>query len=326
MINMNYEKLAQLANVSIGTVSKAFSGSKEISEKTRNKIFALAKKHDCFEKYYKAKREKKVVAVICPELKSSYYTDIVSRIEKKLTERSVIMSIFLSNFEAKKESEIISYLLSSKTVDGIMIIASSTLVKFNKDVAIVAINTSRKNSQVDCVNVAFKDTLIETVKYLKDCGHTNIAFIGESLTKSRLNLFNIAMNENALIVNPNWIFIEKTRFEQAGKCAIDKIMQLTDKPTAIICAYDNIALGAIDAIKKHGKSVPEDFSIIGIDDIPISSHSNVSLTSIKSNNAVLCDIAVDLVLKKIESKFFSLREKINLKTELVIRNSVKKIK
>ncbi|MBE5734334.1 MAG: LacI family transcriptional regulator [Clostridiales bacterium] len=325
MSNINIEKLAQLANVSIGTVSKAFSGSKEISEKTRNKIFALAKKHDCFEKYYKAKREKKVVAVICPELKSPYYVDIVSRIEKLLNDKKVIMALYISNFEAKKETEIISYLLSSKTVDGIMIIASSTLVKFNKDVAIVAINTSRKNSQVDCVNVAFKDTLIETVKYLKDCGHTNIAFIGESLTKSRLNLFNIAMNENALIVNPNWIFIEKTRFEQAGKCAIDKIMQLTDKPTAIICAYDNIALGAIDAIKKHGKSVPEDFSIIGIDDIPISSHSNVSLTSIKSNNAVLCDIAVDLVLKKIESKFFSLREKINLKTELVIRDTVKKI-
>jgi hypothetical protein len=52
MSNINLEKLAQLANVSIGTVSKAFSGSKEISEKTKNRIFTLAKKHDCFEKYY----------------------------------------------------------------------------------------------------------------------------------------------------------------------------------------------------------------------------------------------------------------------------------
>ena len=325
MTNVNYEKLASLANVSIGTVSKAFSGSKEISEKTKNKIFELAKKHDCFEKYYKAKRDKKVVALICPELISPYYAEIVSRIEKNLSAKGVIMALYVSNFDPKKESEIISYLLSSKTVDGIMIIASSTLVKFNKDVAIVAINTNRKNSQVDCVNVAFKDTMVETVKYLKDYGHTKIAFIGETLTKSRLNLFNNAMAENSLIINPTWIFMEKARFEQAGKCAINKIMQLIDKPTAIICAYDNIALGAIDAIKKHGKSVPEDFSIIGIDDIPIASHTSVNLTTIKSNNTTICDIAVDLILKKIESKFFSLREKISLKTELVIRNSVKKI-
>ena len=325
MSNINIEKLAQLANVSIGTVSKAFSGSKEISEKTRNKIFALAKKHDCFEKYYKAKREKKVVAVICPELKSPYYVDIVSRIEKLLNDKKVIMALYISNFEAKKETEIISYLLSSKTVDGIIIIASNTLVKFNKDVAIVAVNTKRENSQVDCVNVAFKDTFIQTIKYLKDCGHKKIAFIGEGLTKSRLTFFDNAMKENGLMVNPNWIFIEKERFEQAGISAIEKIFALSNKPTAILCAYDNIALGAMQAIKQHGKSVPDDFSIVGVDDIPVSSHVNVGLTTIKSNNATICEIAVDLVLKKIESKFFSLREKISLKTELVIRDTVKKI-
>ena len=54
---MTLMKLAQLAGVSVGTVSKAFSDSKEVGEATRSRIFALAKEHGCFEKYYKSQRK-----------------------------------------------------------------------------------------------------------------------------------------------------------------------------------------------------------------------------------------------------------------------------
>ncbi len=322
---MNIEKLAQLAGVSMGTVSKAFSGSHEIGEQTRNKIFDLAKEHNCFEKYYKAKREKKVIAVICPELESSYYCSIVSRIESELNRQGAMMFLALSGFNAKKEAEIVSYLISSKSADGILIVAATSRVRFNKDVPIVAVNTKRDLSEVDCINVAFKDTIIEAIKYLKDCGHKKIAYIGEMHTKAKLNMFVNAMQCNDLDVNPKWLFTEKARFEEAGTAATEKILAMDNQPTAIFCAYDNVALGAIEAIKKHGKSVPDDFSIIGIDDIPIASHVNVSLTTIKSNNHTICDMAVELLLKKLESKFFSLRQKISLRTELVKRSSVKKI-
>ena len=186
---MNLEKLAQLAGVSLGTVSKAFSGSHEIGEQTRNRIFELAKEHNCFEKYYKAKREKKVIAVICPELESSYYCSIVSRIESELNRQGAMMFLALSGFNAKKEAEIVSYLISSKSADGILIVAASSRVRFNKDVPIVAVNTKRDLSEVDCINVAFKDTIIEAIKYLKDCGHKKIAYIGEMHTKAKLNMF-----------------------------------------------------------------------------------------------------------------------------------------
>ena len=322
---MNLEKLAQLAGVSLGTVSKAFSGSHEIGEQTRNRIFDLAKEHNCFEKYYKSKREKKVIAVICPELESSYYCSIVSRIESELNRQGAMMFLALSGFNAKKEAEIVSYLISSKSADGILIVAATSRVRFNKDVPIVAVNTKRDLSEVDCINVAYKDTIIEAIKYLKDCGHKKIAYIGEMHTKAKLNMFVNAMQCNELDINPNWLFTEKVRFEEAGKSATQKILAMEDQPTALFCAYDNVALGAIEAIKKHGKSVPDDFSVIGINDIPIASHVNVSLTTIKSHNNTVCDMAVELILKKIESKFFSLHQKISLRTELVKRNSVKKI-
>ena len=322
---MTLEKLAQNAKVSLGTVSKAFSGSHEVSEKTRQRIFEIAKQEGCFEKYYKQKREKTFIAVICPELESSYYCSIVSRLESQLTKNGAIMLLGLSTFSPKKEAEIINYLISSKSVDGILVVAAHGKISYNNDVPIVAINTRRYLSEVDCLNVAFKETIVDAIKYFKDCGHSDIAFIGETLTKSKLNFFINAMQVNGLTVNQDWIFTEKERFENAGKSATEKLLNLEKQPTAIFCAYDNIALGVIDTLKKHGKSVPDDYSIIGIDDIPVASHSNVSLTTIKSNNDTICDMAVELLLKKLKSRFFSLHQKISLRTKLVIRNSVKNI-
>ena len=60
---MNYKQIAEMCNCTVGTVSKAFSGKNDVSEEKRKEIFELAKKHGCFEKYFKGKFEKKVFAI-----------------------------------------------------------------------------------------------------------------------------------------------------------------------------------------------------------------------------------------------------------------------
>ncbi len=325
VIKMTLEKIAELAEVSIGTVSKAFSGSKEISIKTKNKIYNIAKENNVFEKYYKIKREKKLIAVICPEIISEYYTEIVTLIEKELFKYGMIMTLSFSSFSSKKESELISYFISTKCVDGIIVVAAQSQIKFNSDMPIVAVNTRRNISEVDCINAAYKNTIIETIKYLKDLGHKNIAFVGETYTKRRQSFFNNALNVNGLRVNNDWIFTEKSRFQKAGIDAMEKILKLKEKPTAIFCAYDNIALGVIQTAHANGFRVPEDFSVVGVNDIPISSYYNVSLTTLKSNNDKICELAVDLMRKKLDNKFYSLRKLISLPSALIIRNTVQKI-
>ena len=323
---MNYEKLAQAANVSLSTVSKAFSGSREISEKTRQKIFDIAKEHGCFDKYYNYKSDKKVIAVICPEVESAYYCSMVARLDSELTKSGAIMTLAITNFSAKKENDILEYFTSSKMVDGIIVIASSSVIKSNSDIPIVAIHTKRNLSEVDCLNPAFADAFYDAINHFVENGHEKIAFFGESHTKSYQNLFIKTIQKFNLKVNPDWIFEEKERFESAGYSAMQKIYAMENKPTAIFCAYDNIALGAIQSIRTHGQSVPEHFSIIGVNDIPFASHYNISLTTIKANSTTLCDMAVDLIMKKLKNKFFTLRQRISLRSELVIRNSVRNIK
>lgn len=323
---MNLEKLANVAGVSLSTVSKAFSGSKEISDKTRDKIFELAKEYGCFDKYYNAKRTKKVISVICPEIESQYYGKMISNMEKEITKRGAIFTLSLSHFSPKKESELIAFHQETKDVDGIIIIAAQSKIKFSKDIPIVAVNTKRDNSEVDCINTAFAFSFSDTIDYLIQNGHEKIAFICDEKSKNRLSLFTSTMQKKGLNVRPEFLFCEKIRFEDAGYSAMEKIYALDDKPTVIFCSYDNIALGAIQNIRLHGNNVPEDFSVVGIDDIPIASHYNVSLTTIHTNLDSLSDMAVDLMFKKIDNKFYLLHQKISLRSELIVRNTVKNLK
>ena len=79
---MNLSMIANLAGVSVSTASKAFAGSREISEETRERIFQIARENGCFDKYIKNKYEKKVIAVIYPELRGGFYTDVLSILDE----------------------------------------------------------------------------------------------------------------------------------------------------------------------------------------------------------------------------------------------------
>ena len=84
---MTLQEIAALANTSVSTVSKAFSGGRDVGSETRERIFAIARKNGCFEKYYKGPREKKVIAVLCPETESENYGRLVGLFEQALSLR-----------------------------------------------------------------------------------------------------------------------------------------------------------------------------------------------------------------------------------------------
>ena len=105
---MNLKQFAQITGVSISTVSKIFSGSEEISEKTRKLVLDKAKELGIYDKYNKNKYSKKLIAVICPELESEYYTAILSIFNKALLEKDCTMSVSVTGFSISMENELIS--------------------------------------------------------------------------------------------------------------------------------------------------------------------------------------------------------------------------
>ena len=120
------------------------------------------------------------------------------------------------------------------------------------------------------------------------------------------------------------IFKSDYRFEKAGKDCIQQMLEKGTDCSAIICAYDNIAFGAMKELRKHGYRVPEDFSIIGIDNINISEYMDTSLSSIGVDPNEVCMIAWDLLSKKLKNQYFHSNQKIILRGNLILRESVAK--
>lgn len=321
---MNQKQFAQLMGVSVSTISKIFSGNTEISDKTRKLVLEKAKELGIFDKYNKNKYEKKLIVVICPELESTYYTTILSQFNKILSQNNCTMSVSTSNFSPSIENELISLYSSGNRADGIIIVDGLTKGRKNANIPIIYIN-SDENKYSDSISVDFYSGIYYAIKHLTKSGHTKIAFIGEPLTEDKHAFFVKAMNNCGAKIDESLIVVDEKRFEEAGFNAMKKLYEANNLPTAILCGYDNIAYGVINFMETHSLKIPEDISVIGIDDIKYSSVKKISLSSIKANYEYICEIAIELLIKKINNPHYKIIQTISVKSEFVNRESIKDI-
>ena len=315
---MNMKKLAELAKVSVSTVSKAFSYSDEISEEKREYIFDVAKKAGCYDKYCKAVFKKPVIAVICPEFESGYYSQQLFFFEREIQKQGGIMIVSSANFDKARQDELIEYFTQVLKADGVIVYHyKNTDTKYS-----VPIVTIGENENFDSVCLSSAQAMNEAVKSFAQNGRKEIAFIGECLTKSKREIFVDAMKNNGLNINDEYIFESEKRFQAAGYEAMNCLLERGNTPSAVVAAYDEIAIGAMKSIYEHGKRIPEDISIIGMDDIRTAPYLNVSLSSITSYNEDFCQIVTDILFENIKHGRQKPR-KINISSELIKRESAK---
>lgn len=318
---MNLNTLAKLAGVSVATVSKAFSGREEISAETRDRIFAIARAHGCFDKYNKNKFDKKVIAVICPELNSDYYNAYITLLNKEIERQGGLMTVSVTNFSVEKTQELFAYYSSYCKADGIIAVNPNGKLDNPLLTPAVAIGSSHDHENVDTIQIDLSVAIEDAVQYLKANGHTRIGFAGETLTVGKQNYFLSAMRHAGLPVRKEWVKISTERFEKAGIDAANGFLSEARLPTAILASYDNIAIGLIKELREHGIRVPEDISVIGMDDIAIAPFLETSLSSIRTHTAEACRIAVELIMKKLENQYYSIRQSITIASEFIPRDS-----
>jgi LacI family transcriptional regulator len=167
-------------------------------------------------------------------------------------------------------------------------------------------------------------------KYLIDLGHKRIACISgpSQLTPSaqRVEGYRQALKEAGLAENGSLQIAGDFRY-QGGEAAMAKILESDNKPTAVFACNDMMALGAMRAINNRGLKVPQDISLVGFDDIPISECVYPSITTIAQPIKPMADIVVDYLVERIGFKADRKRiatpafRKTILETQLIIRDS-----
>ena len=316
---MTLSKIAALAHVSVPTVSKAFSMSSEVNDKTREIIFDIAKKHGCFRKYYNAKYPKHVVAVICPEFKSRYYSKVLSLLQEKFFEFNCEVSAASTDFSKSTEEALFEYYSKYAPVDAIIVVDGIAELDSNIDIPVGAINSVKLKNTSITVKMQYDKVLYETLDYFIGKNVHSIGFIGEPKTTSKERLFKKVMTEKTGKCDEKYISTSAERFEKGGYEAMQKLIDSDSVPRAVICGYDQMAIGAIACLTENGFRVPEDVAVIGYNDIPEAQYLNPPLATMGLNVDKAIDILADAIIKGMGGE--PVKEIIEINASLNIRKS-----
>lgn len=323
--------IARECGVNTSTVSKALRGSTDINAETSAQIMCVANRLG-----YKIKSEKrgqfsKEIIIVCPEIFSAYYSVLTETLSKLLYGKGYMPHIAISHFDEKKELEILDYYLKKLPAAIICITESANAAEMlqhvsnKKGTAILLVTLNNIAKECDNICVDEEMCMDYAVQHLINLGHRKIGFIGESLTQDRMAMFQRFTKKHGIETPKEYIVSSEYRFSECGYTGMKQLLSIKERPTAVITAYDDIALGAMRMITESGYSVPDDFSIIGFDNAHYSSYLTKSLTTIDSKISDMCAIAVGILDKKIRDKGFSVIQNVTIKPDLLIRETTRAI-
>ncbi|EKQ57684.1 MULTISPECIES: LacI family DNA-binding transcriptional regulator [unclassified Clostridium] len=333
-------EIAKIAGVSPTTVSKVINNYPDVSDKTRAKIKKILEEENFLPnsqaQFLSTKRTWTLGIVYFEDLgvglNHPFFSGVIEAFKKQADKHGYSL-LFGSKNDRLKNDTFLEY-FKYRCVDGIAIICTDpndkeTLELIESDFPIVVIDMFSKNtSTVTSDNLEGCNLAI---KYLYDLGHRRIAHItGASQSDNwpshiRKEGYIKTMEKLKLKIKEGYI-ADGVNFDVSGGYkAMKDLLNLKDRPTAVFAACDKIAIGAINAVKDAGLTIPDDISIIGFDDIEISEYLTPRLTTIRQNCDEIGRTAVDLLVEQINEKE---KLKINkiISVELVERDSCKKIK
>lgn len=318
---MTFRKLAKLASVSPATVSKVMSGSSEISAETAERVLRIAQENGMDVTRRKTLRvdpEQVRVLVLVPELSSIFYAQMATDVCEQLTAAGVEHAIRICGFDRGQTRSAVQEILKDGIYHGILSIARFTP---SPDTLIPITVFGEETDSCDSVTIDFKSGMNDAIRHLKDLGHREIGMISEQLTNYKLQIFRDCMEQNDLPVREEFVWVSSKRFENIGYEAVQSMLDRGSLPTALITAYDEIALGAIHALQAAGVRVPEDISVVGINDIPFSAYSSIPLTTLQGYPRETIETAIQLLLRKIQNHNQGLCQHIRVKSRLILRKT-----
>ncbi|MBS3787792.1 LacI family DNA-binding transcriptional regulator [Candidatus Bipolaricaulota bacterium] len=330
------EDIAEEADVSPSTVSRALNNSSLIGEETRRKVKRIAREMN-YKKNDLASGLVKGVGVgalglIIPNISNPYYAELTRGVQDRANELGY--GVFLGDTEASLEKERrFETLLRRKKVDGIILASATVNDPYlkelnNSSVPIMLISRISRELETNFIKVDDIKGGRLAVEHLVELGHEKIGFIGGpddfSSAQDRRVGFEKVMKEHGLPINRS-IVSHAQYTQEAGHNMASAYISKQDKFTAIFCANDIIALGAIEALERDGLVVPEDVSIVGYDNISYASLPRIMLTTVSQPIYTMgYDAAESLIDISENEKEQSIQRELTPK--LVVRNTTRKPK
>ncbi len=305
------QDVARVARVSTATVSRTLSNPDVVSESTRTRVAEAVKvtgyRINRAARNLRTQRAHSVL-VLLPDLANPFFSTILEGISRHLSKRGYSMLIASTQQVHDSGERLIDYLDDARA-DGMIILDGA----LDPEVVEMLENAPQSNRilfacewiegtsfpSVRCQNRQGARTAVD---HLFELGHHKIAHVtgpkGNVLMQSRKDAFEEQIAKHGLERRPEWIIAGDFSLE-AGCLAAKEWIALKDRPTAVFCASDQLAMGFVAELSRHGLKVPDDVSVMGFDDIDLAEQFIPPVTSIRQDRLVIGETAAKMLMARI---------------------------
>ncbi len=326
--------VAKASGVSLATVSKALNGQSDISEKTAERIKAKAKEMgylpNSIARTLKTNRSYNIGVLFVDKTSSGFSHDYFSGIlntVKYEAEKCGYDITFISKDIGKHKMDYYEH-SKYRQCDGVVIITAdfeddAVLRLVNSEIPVVTLDYTYNN----CTSVHSDNasSMEDIISYVYSKGHNKIAFIhGEdtSVTQLRLAGFHKVCKSLSIKVPKEYVKSANYHDPESTAKAVDELLSLKDRPTCILYPDDYSLIGALEVVKKHGYTIPNDLGVVGYDGVFISQIISPKITTFKQNAEEIGKAAIKLLIEEIENSTEFIPKRLVFKGKLIEGESV----
>lgn len=324
-------KVAEVAGVSVFTVSAVINGSSAVSDELRERVnTAIAKTgyvRNAVARSLKTGRTM-TIGVTIGNITNPFYTDLVAEMQQILHAAGYAMILCCNDDSLDLQRDHVR-LLQDRMVDGLIMTPVGQDAQLRRALQsfpapIVLVDRLVDKFDSDAVLLDNRSAVSAAIRYLLSLGHRRIGYVAgtpDSFTgRERVSGYKEALAESEVPFESELMQIGNFRIEEAYNAAL-RLLMAPKRPTAIFSANNQMAIGVMRAIRDMSLSCPGDISLASLDDFPWASAFDPQLTALAQPVSVFAQRATQLVLDRIKGEYAGPPRRVTLQGELRIRKS-----
>lgn len=322
------KEVARRAGVSPATVSRVLNNIHYISDETRQRVLEAVSELNYYKNVHArrlATGQSDLFGLVISEIANPYFPEVIRGFQAAAWDRGLDVLLLNTEYDLARTQSVIRKLVESD-VRGVAIMTSSiddsaTSTLTEAGIGVVFCNLCPPNKLVSNITINYRRGVLQAIEHVAVLGHRRAAVISGPETNG--TAMNIRQALVAGLKQRKMAPFPVTSCDyrvDAGASAVDDILSVPDIPTVIFCGSDLIAMGAMSTLEEAGVRVPEEVSIVGIDDISFAFLARPPLTTIRVPREQLGMQAFQALDKMLKLKR-KLGAEYTLETDLVVRSS-----
>lgn len=327
---MNIGKIAKRARVSTATVSRTINGSDKVTPDTAERVWKVVRSLGYQPNSYAralVSGKSRMLGLIISDIVNPFFPELVRSFEEIALENGYEVIVANTGYDPERMARGVGRMLERKA-EGVAVITSEMGEDFLAQIAerripIVFLDTARVGARVSKIKVDYSQGINEAVEHIAKLGHKRIAFISGPAelrsAETRRNAFLKSLHHYGVLPDKNYIQTGNHRIE-GGEAAMERLLALPHRPTAVLTSNDLTAMGVLRAIYNAKLRVPENISVVGFDDIEFSEFTQPALTTVRLSRKEVAEKAFSALATLISGKSGRGRQ-YDIETHLIVRDS-----